>query len=278
MNSVVDTIGTFTGIIIDTLLLPFRSASPEWALFIVSAVIGVVFLLIFGRVSNQARIREIKTSISAAFLEAILFRHDLLASLRAQGAMAWGGLRYFCLAVPPILVLLIPSIFILAQLNLRYGHRELQVGKPTIFGVRLETPEQLYRISLQSPVDGLEISPPLRIKESKEILWRITPLAPGSRELSIKLGDSGKELKTSIISGETRPAVIQSRVASSWVSKLLYPGSELNGLKGFVAEHWIEYPERSIKIFGVSMHWVIFFFCISLLSGIVASRYLKIEI
>lgn len=279
MNSAVDFLNNLTGFLVRVLIEPLSGISAVWSLTVVSILVGLFFLFIFGKISNQNRLRAVKRAIAASFLEAIIFRHDFGTSLRAQGAMLLGGCKYFMLAVPPLLVLLIPSLFILGQLNLRYGYKPLELGEHSILGVQLRDDSQLYRVSLINPPEGLEITPPLRIKSSKEVLWRVTPTAPGDKKLVIKLGDSGQELQAEIkVAGSAPLPEITAHNDTSWWWKVLYPGTALNKVEDSVQQQWISYPEQELSFAGMHTHWIIVFAIVSILAGLAGSRVFRIEV
>jgi hypothetical protein len=279
LSDTIDLLHGFTGALIGVVVSPLAGADPLISLTFVSVVVGLMFLFIFGRISNQASLRRVKQRIHAAFLEAIIFRHDLGISLRAQMAMLVGGFRYLLQAVPPILVLMIPTIFILGQLNLSYGHRPVQVGENLVLTLKLVDSSQLYRVTLVNPPEGLEFTPPLRIKSRSELIWRITPTSGGDKEVLVKLGDSGKELTTKIhVGGSMALPKIESQAHTTWLWKMLYPGAALDVVKDVVSARMVTYPERTITIWGLESNWIVVFVAVSLLAGVIFSRVFKIEI
>lgn len=277
MNKLIDGLHALVSSFVSVFTLSLSGQALLIGLCLVSIVVGVIFLLLYGRVSNQGKIRDCKRAINAAFLEAILFRHDLRASLHAQGAMFLGGLRYFSLATPPLLILLLPSLFILAQLNLRYGLRPLRTAEPAIVSLRLEDASQLFNLSLESDSGGIDVTPPLRKQSEQEILWRVTPTTPGDKRLSVKLGDQ-QIISTELRVVGTRSPTVEAYGEQRWWSKILYPGTLLKTAGQQVRQAWISYPEQKLQIFGMHLHWIVVFCVVSILAGLVASRVLHIEI
>ncbi len=238
---------------------------------------GIIFLLIYGRVSFQRLIKRTKTSIHASLLEAVLFRHDLRTSLKAQGKMFGFGFVYFMVAIPPILILMIPCIVILAQLELRYGSRPLKIGESTVLVVRFSDPALINDAKI-SHDEGIEITPPVRIPQSAEVAWRINPKSDGIHPIQIEIPSKGVSLKENIAVGKN-PGVIETGSYSSWWMRLLYPSSlRLDSRSGPVRELTLRYPEAKVTLFGMRMHWIVVFAGISILAGIVASRIFHVEI
>ncbi len=162
MSRAVDYFNAALVALMDAALWPFQGLSRLWGLLAVSLISGVILLLIYGRISNQDGIRRIKKKIGASLLEAVLYRHDLRTSLKAQGRMFVYGFVYFAYAVPPILILMVPCVLILAQLNLRYNSAGLPPGTPAILRVKVDNPNYLDSIALQAGGDA-EVTPRLRI-------------------------------------------------------------------------------------------------------------------
>lgn len=260
------------------ILSPFDSLSPEWGLLIVSVISGIILLLIYGRVSNQNAIRNTKRKIYANLLESVLFRHDIRTSLKAQGKMFGHGLLYFAWAVPPIIVLMVPCVLILAQLNLRYNVRGFGVGEDGILSVRIDKRSMLYGVSLETPPE-VQATAPIRVEESGEVFWRIKSENAGKKEVKIKIAPLNAEIKKEIEVGVDAGKPIVAESYREWWWELLYPGDSILGKLALpVSSISLTYPERSYKVLGLQMHWLVVFFLVSFISGLIASRIFKVEI
>lgn len=257
------------------MLTPFGSFDPIWGLVFVSAVTGVLLLLVFGRVSNQAAIRAVKRSIYAALLESVLFRHDIRLCLGAQSRLVKHSFQYFLTAVPPVLVLAVPCILVMAQLNLRYDARGFAAGEKGLVKLELDDPRALYDVSLSAPT-GVEVSKPLRIPATKEVIWRISAAEGAPESAALAVSVAGKRLEVPLVLGVSSAAETAA-VYRDWWWSVLYPAElDLGSLpvKGLS----IGYPKLDYPVFDVHMHWLVIFLIVSLLSGLVASRVFKVEI
>ncbi len=256
----------------DLLLAPFSFLAPVWGLVILSTVAGIIMLLVYGKISNQAAIKRVKKSIAAGIYESVLFRNDLRVSLKAQAGMFWGGMKYFGLAVPPIIILAIPTLIILAQLNLRYGYRALKTGEQTIVSVEVTNDSALFEAELQNP-ENLKATPPLRNLDERTVSWRIngTPA-----DLNIKVGSG--ILRQRLYSNETVNKIPTESYASPWW-QFFYPGGSIpTDLKDVVKRVSVSYPEQDLRLFGMSLHWLVIFAIVSIGAGLVGSKYLGVEI
>jgi uncharacterized membrane protein (DUF106 family) len=116
------------GKIFDILFLPFRGLSPWVAMIVVSFLTGLLMLFIFRATSNQEGIRRIKNKIKAHLLELRLYKDSLAQQLTSQGKILSANFKYFSYALKPMLVMVIPVMLILIQLNLWFGSRSLDIG------------------------------------------------------------------------------------------------------------------------------------------------------
>lgn len=246
-------------------------------LVILSIIAGVILLLLYWVVSNQDRLRLTKNRIYASFLEAVLFRHDSLITLRAQARMFGLGFLYFMCAVPPILILMIPCVLLLGQLNLRYGYKALEINKDYVLSVTLKDLKQVEGLELRTDGKIEAVTPTLRILEDKKALWRVRPNQEGSSQISVGIKNSSNSQEDNVyVSNE--PKAISSGIVSSWWMGLLYPGERLIAAESPVYEIWINYPEMRYEFLGFKWHWLVVFLLVSIASGLVASKVFGVEV
>ena len=262
--------------VFDLLLWPFGGISPVWGLVFISVLSGILLLLVYGRVSNQAGIKRTKRKIGSLMLEAVLYRRDLSTSLRAQAKMFGQAFVYLGYAFPPLVILTVPCLIVLAQLNLRYNARGLDVGEKTLLSLKLRKAVDLRHVKL-SPSSGLAVTPPVRVADQNEIYWRIEPTRPGLQKVRIELEDQsvafGKEVYDRSFGGR-----LSAGRYWSWWENLLYPGDRPFPKDCAFSEVYIRYPEISHRFLGISMHWLVIFALVSILSGLVAAKVFKVEI
>jgi hypothetical protein len=258
-------------------LAPFSSLAPIWGLLFISVVAGILLAIAYGRLSNQKALKKVKRSISAGMFESVLFRHDLQSSLAAQSRMLWSGVRYFCLAIPPILILLIPSVCILAQLNLRYGTRPLQAGESALLVVDMADTDTLFEVELKTP-QGISTTPPLRDLEHNQVTWRIqAPMTPTDEPLTLSVRGSAGEQR--LYQGGLRQNILPSQLHSTPLWQFLYPGGTVpEVLRKHVQAISVTYPEQQLQLLGIHTNWLVLFVCVSIIAGFIASKFLGIEI
>ena len=266
------------GAIFDVVFAPFRTLGPWPGMIFISLATGIVMLLIFKKTSNQEAIKRAKNRIKAHLLEIRLYKSDTAAAFRAQGAMLGANFRYMGHAVRPMLVMFIPVLFILSQLNLRYGAASLRPGEQALVkvtlaeGVRAET----TAASLRAP-DGLVVeTPPLRIGEEGEVDWRIRAETPGLHRLTLDIGGTTVEKLVSV--GQEMPARVSPLRARNFFDLLLYPGEKPLPKSSPVTKVEVDFPPQSLPLFGGTVNWLVAFFVLSLVFGFALKGVFKVEI
>jgi uncharacterized membrane protein (DUF106 family) len=248
-----------------SLLLPLGYG---WSLFVISVVLGVILVFIYGKVSAQKSIAKVKKKISANILESILFRHDVGVSLSAQGKAMMLALNYAALAIPPLIILLVPVILILGQLFPVFGLHDPQKSSPLIVTAQLTTPDAVKEVRLISSGDKNEEFLSVGATSILEKSWRIDSLPEKI------IFESKNGAITLPVSGDSRIPGIDS-VWMAWIFGYLTVPSELSNQ---VKSLHIEFPDRTIYWLGLEWNWIILFFIVSLVAGLVFSRFARIEI
>ncbi len=258
----------------DLILKPF-SARPVYGLLFLSFVAGIVLLKLFGMVSNQAKIKKTKDKIQAHILEIVLYRDNLGLSLKAAAKTLVTNLVYIQHAMFPLVVLMIPCLVLLAQMHIRYGSRPFNVGEETTIKIKADSSATLDRLSIAT-TEGLKVlPPPLKIKAEHEISWRVQTVTVGAQKITIQDGDHAYEKMVYVGPGQDK--LSSARFKSPWKS-FLYPGEKSLDPASSVLEMTVQYPEVSHHVFKFSMNWLVIFFVVSIVSGLLFKDLLKVEI
>src|SRR5215470_3687440 len=129
--------------IFGVILLPFHSLSPVWGLAFISLVAGILMVWIFGKVSDQESIDRTKRRIQGNLLGVWLYQHNVGVVLRLQRHIFGDILRYLKFSMVSLLVLIVPILLIMTQLNLHFGTRPLHPGEQAVIKVHLSQPPDL---------------------------------------------------------------------------------------------------------------------------------------
>jgi uncharacterized membrane protein (DUF106 family) len=157
------------------ILKPFESGNAHGGMIFISLLTGAVMLFLFKLTSNQAAMKEVKTKISAYFLEMRLYKEDVSVVVGSQRRILLANMNYMKLAVVPAVVMIVPVILIMVQLNLRYAQTGLEPGDTALVKVKVEEGFDVIRDGIRLTAgSGLEkASPAVRIPTLAETDWKI---------------------------------------------------------------------------------------------------------
>lgn len=235
--------------------------NAAWALALFSAVLGVVMLWVFGRFSNQDKIRGVKDLLKAHMLELRLFVDEPSLIWQAQKSLVSANLRYMGLMLRPFLILLVPMGLTIALLDPYYGVAPLPLDRPAIVAVQLNRALDAAAPSpvLQAPEGIVVETPVLRSSGSTVLSWRIRATRPVSGIL--KIGLAGVEVGKNIEAGDG-PRYTPPRRVASWLEWLASPGEPLLPA-GPVSAIEVNYPGAEVRWLGLELHWLIWFVIVS---------------
>ena len=261
----------------DVICWPFRALDPIWALVVISCVSGIFLVWLFGKTSDQDRIREIRDRIRGNLIGVRLFQHDIAVVLRLQGKIFGDTFRFMRHALVPLVIMLAPVLLIMTQLNLRFAVRPLDTGEPVVLTALVRDPAALEgRIELEVP-DGVTVeTPPVKIRSRGEIAWRLRVDRPGDHALLVRVGDDTIEKR--LIGGEGWGPVVQLRSGRGILDTLLYPGEPPIAADQGLESVAIGYPPLVMRLFGIGVDWLIGFFLLSMASGFACKGILGVEV
>ncbi len=245
---------------------------PLMALLIVSAATGMLMTLVFRYTSNQKALRAVVDRSRGHFLAIKLFKDDLRGMfdslfhiLRLAAARLWYSLS-------PVLVMLIPLLFLLTQLALRYEHRPLKVGEASV--VELQLTEEAW-ISHQNAKletnDQIAIeTEALRDESAHTVYWRIKPKSTGASNLRWQLGSTDIEKEVVVAEGSSKlEKVSRRRAGPSIFDRLLHPGESAFDKSSPVSAIEIHYPRRATPVLGWRVPWWLTFLVVSIVFALV---------
>jgi uncharacterized membrane protein (DUF106 family) len=267
------------GKIFDVLFLPFRSMSPWVGMILISFLTGLLMLFVFKWTSNQSGIQKVKNKIKAHLLELRLFKDSLSQSLRSQGNILRCNLRYISYSAKPMLVMIIPLILILVQLNFWFGYESLTPNESAILKIKLEEGRNPMdtQIELQ-PSPGLELeTPPLRIEESHEINWRFSARQEGMQQFLVTI-DGETISKNVSVAQKPLSKISPLKTNKKFLDQVLYPTESPIKNQIPIQAIEIQYPGKSMDLFGWKIHWIIAYFILSIVFGFAFKGVFKVQI
>ncbi len=219
---------------------------PGWlSVTLVSAVTGVLMLMVYKYTSNQRAIKQIQAGIKANLLALKLFPDSASTALRAQGRIVVGALRLLRHAVVPIMVMLVPVCLLLVQLALWYEFRPLQVGENAVVTLRLTGDLESYWPDVKlAPSNAIKtMAGPVRVTRRREVCWNIQARSNGHHRLVFQMGEWSAEKELAIGDGFMR--VSGQRPGWLWSNALQHPCEKPFGPESPFQSIAIDYPQRS---------------------------------
>lgn len=267
------------GGIFDVLLYPFRGLSPWFGMVFVSLLTAFLMLWVFKLTSNQDGIRAAKNAIKAHLLELRLFKDNMPVSLRAQGRILRANGRYLACNLKPLLFMILPLVLVLAQINLWFGASPLRPGQVTLVKLKLAKAADPVGLDIGlEPSPGLTVeTPAVRIADLGEVDWRIR--APESGPASLTFRVAGRTIvKPVAVAGRLLSKVPTLSVGRSVFQELLYPGEKPLPRDTPVTSIEVLYPTGGLRMFGLSVHWLVAYFILSIIFGFAFKGVFKVEI
>jgi len=267
------------GRIFEVIFLPFRNLSPWFGMIFISLLTGLLMLFIFRRTSNQAGIRKAKNKIKAHLLELRLYKDSMNVSWRAYGQILRANLKYISHSIKPMLVMIIPILLILIQLNLWFGSRSLKIGQEAVLKIRLEQgKDPLQKEIVIEPPDGISVeTPALRVEDAREIDWRLRALGKGVHTIALR--SENQSFSKQVAVEQNRLTKISAvKPGSSLLDQMFNPGERPLPKNLGIQSVELVYPSPGMNLFGWHIHWLIVFFALSIIFGFGLKGFFKVEI
>ena len=251
----------------DLFFSPFRALNPLWGLSIISFITGIIMLIIFRYTSNQDGIKKAKDKIKAYLLEVRLYKDDMGLMLNAQKNILKHNFTYMKYSVIPMLVMMIPVVLILIQLNFRFGYSPLKPGDDAIVVLNMNKGINVNGIEAKVITHpGIEVETPiLRIDERKEVDWRIRAKEYGNFDLEFQIG--GEKFHKNIKVTDKLTMISPKRVSSGFFDLIFNPAEKPIKKNSVVESIEIRYSPTDLNVFGYKIHWLVIFFVLSIAFG-----------
>jgi hypothetical protein len=267
------------GRIFDIIFLPVRNLSPWFGMVFISLLTGLLMLFIFRRTSNQTGIRKAKNKIKAHLLELRLYKDNMNVSWRAYGQILRANLKYISHSVKPMLVMIIPVLLILIQLNLWFGSRSLKIGQEAVLKIRLEQGKNpLQKEIVIEPPDGISVeTPALRVEDAREFDWRLRAVGKGVHTIAFR--SENQSFSKQVAVEQNRLSKISAvKPGSSLLDQMFNPGERPLPKNLGIQSVELVYPSPGMNLFGWQIHWLIVFFALSIIFGFGLKGFFKVEI
>jgi len=257
---------SITSAIFNVIMAPFGHGPALFDLLVWPVVCGIVALVVYKYLSNQKGIERAKDKVKVHIYEIRLFGHDPLVVLLATAKVFLRNFVYLGHQMLPMVVLTVPMLTILVQLEAHYAFDPSPVGSVDLLKLTLDPDQTAVTprdVKLAVP-DGVHVEAgPVRTADG-EVYWRLKADAAGDHPLTVSAGDQ-QLTKTWSVGGE--PRKVSTLLTKSWES-FLYPGDGTVPGDSPFYEMSIKAPERQFPwLPDGEMGVLMTFFGLSLVAG-----------
>ncbi|RMH02132.1 MAG: hypothetical protein D6702_09445 [Planctomycetota bacterium] len=272
----------------DGLDLALGWLGPFWVVTLLSAVVGVLFIVAFPHVSWQAGIARFKDRGKYNLLGIRLFQDNIGAVLRhTAGTLGW-NLGYLGLNLAPMVFLALPFMAVWFQFNSLYAFAPLQVGDERLVVAQLRDDVDPAEVELVRPEDAnwSVAGGPVRIAgDAGQRFLHFTLRADGAGVSEIRYRWRGQEVGKQVAVAEDPGRLTPVRTAHPWrmlaaaKDPILYFGEGVLPADSFVQTIYLEYPPAPLGPFaGGEITIMIIFVVVSMAFGFGLKGYFGVEI
>jgi len=192
--------------IFDILLYPFRALHPLWGQMWLSALTGLMMILIFKKTSDQQAISQLRRKMGSRALGMLLYLESPLTVLKLALGLITDNFIYLWHLLRPMLVIAVPFILVAAQLDARYGVQPPSSSRPSTVTIRWENS---LPVELIEPTAGSVVSPVVTIADSLEKSFSFTGENGVFEVENFRIGTSGGTGSV-VIRGAEKPGIVQA--------------------------------------------------------------------
>jgi hypothetical protein len=249
--------------------------SPLAIVVVVSLVVGLLMVVLFGYTSDQKAIGVAKDQLKAHLLAVRLYRDQIPVVMGSYGKILRGTGRYLKLAFKPLLYVIIPITLLIVQIDRYLGATPIPPDRPFLLTVHT-TGDALNDATLGLPPEITMSAPPVHVAAENEIVWRLVGSKEGKYE--VKIDAAGQAAAKAVCVGSGLPRISTVRLRGHFWERVFSSAEPALPENSPIESISINYPDRNIEVAGYGMNWIWLFFILSMVAGFVFKELLGIKI
>ena len=249
--------------------------SPLAIVILVSLVVGLLMVVLFGYTSDQKAIGIAKDQLKAHLLAVRLYRDQIPVVMGSYGEILRGTSRYLKLAFKPLLYVIIPITLLVVQIDRYLGATPIPPNVPFLLTVHTGS-DVLNDVALDLPPEIAMTAPPVHVPSTNEIIWRLTGSKEGKYE--VKIVASGESAAKAVCVGRDLPRISTVRLRGHFWERMFSSAEAALPENSPIESISINYPDRNIEVAGYGMNWIWLFFILSMVAGFIFKELLGIKI
>ena len=249
--------------------------SPLAIVIVVSLVVGLLMVVLFGYTSDQKAIGVAKDQLKAHLLAVRLYRDQIPVVMGSYGKILRGTGRYLKLAFKPLLYVIIPITLLVVQIDRYLGATPIPPNVPFLLTVHTGS-DVLNDVTLDLPPEIAMTAPPVHVPSTNEIIWRLTGSKEGKYEM--KIVAAGQSAAKVVSVGGDLPRISTVRLRGNFWERMFSSAEPALPENSPIESISINYPDRNIEVAGYGMNWIWLFFILSMVAGFIFKELLGIKI
>jgi uncharacterized membrane protein (DUF106 family) len=249
--------------------------SPLLLVIIISVVVGLIMVVLFGYTSDQKKIHVAKDQLKAHLLAVRLFQDQLPVVMKTYGRIILGTGRYLRLAFMPLLYVIIPITLLIVQLDRYLGSMPAQTRQPFLISVK-SAPDVLDELKLELPDDLATSALPVHIPAENEVVWRVVAARNGT--YNINVGAGGQTFSKEVVVSPDVARLSPVRLRDHWIDRMFTSGESALPADSPIESIDVSYAPRDISFAWIDWNWIVLFFVLSMIAGFIFKELLGIEI
>lgn len=250
--------------------------SPLAIVIVVSLVVGLLMVVLFGYTSDQKAIGIAKDQLKAHLLAVRLYRDQIPVVMGSYGKILRGTGRYLKLAFKPLLYVIIPITLLIVQIDRYLGAAPIPPNAPFLLTVHTTASEGLNDVTLDLPSGITMTAPPLHVPAENEIVWRLAGSGEGKYEVRVAV--AGQSAAKAVCIGNGLPRISTVRLRGQFWERMFSSAELALPEDSPIESISINYADRNIDIAGYAMNWIWLFFILSMVAGFIFKELLGIKI
>ena len=249
--------------------------SPLAIVVVVSLVVGLLMVVLFGYTSDQKAIGIAKDQLKAHLLAVRLYRDQIPVVMGSYGKILRGTGHYLKLAFKPLLYVIIPITLLIVQIDRYLGATPLARDAPFLLTVHSGS-DALIDVTLDLPPEITMTAPPVHVPADNEIVWRLVGAKEGKYE--VKVSAAGQSATKAVCVGSGLPRISTIRLRGHFWERMFSSAEPALPENSPIESISINYPDRNIEVAGYGMNWIWLFFILSMVAGFIFKELLGIQI
>jgi uncharacterized membrane protein (DUF106 family) len=250
--------------------------SPLAIVIVVSVVVGLVMVVLFGYTSDQKAIGVAKDQLKAHLLAVRLYRDQIPVVMGSYGKILRGTGRYLKLAFKPLLYVIVPITLLMVQIDRYLGQTPIPANAPFLLTVHTTGSDALSNVTLDLPSEITMTAPPVHVAAENEIVWRLAGSKDGRYE--VKIAAAGQSVEKAVCVGNDLPRISTVRLRGHFWERMFSSAEPALPENSAIESISINYPDRNIDVAGYGMNWIWLFFILSMVAGVIFKELLGIQI